>query len=359
MLVNWKVKKCDSVPSNLQSPDYFVKNEDYWFFKYFSEKPQVDVIDISSNFIIEKIEKKVFHFYLIQGIKAIFSLHKYDLIISHGMQSAVVVAWWQRKFSKKKVKHLVFDIGCFNSAATRGIVFHIMQKISHSIDGFIFHVRNQINYYKQYYPWIVNRCRFIPFGADFDFYSNFKGKINNSTSQYVIVIGKSKSDWLFASNAFCKANVPNLRIVFIGGFDKRIASCKNVEQKGFISIDELMLLISGALFCFMPLEQTPFSFGQMRLLQQMSMGKCILVSRIPSLMDYGIDGKDVIFYSANDYQDCVTKIRLISTSALLRKRIGENASINVKKHFTEKIMAQEVEKFIQDIKGDYKHENKS
>ena len=37
MLVNWKVKYCDKIPDDKQPPDYYVKNMEYWFFRYFKE----------------------------------------------------------------------------------------------------------------------------------------------------------------------------------------------------------------------------------------------------------------------------------------------------------------------------------
>ena len=57
MLVNWKVAFGNQVPEHKQPPDYYVYGEDYWFYRYFREKPEVDVIDISSFPQLEKFEK--------------------------------------------------------------------------------------------------------------------------------------------------------------------------------------------------------------------------------------------------------------------------------------------------------------
>ena len=46
MLVNWKIEYCNSIPKSKQPPDYCIKGEDYWFYRYFKNKPEVDVIDI-------------------------------------------------------------------------------------------------------------------------------------------------------------------------------------------------------------------------------------------------------------------------------------------------------------------------
>ena len=55
MLINWKIKYRDSELETEQKSDYYVKGEPYWFFRYFKEKPEVDVIDIRS-FGIEQMQ---------------------------------------------------------------------------------------------------------------------------------------------------------------------------------------------------------------------------------------------------------------------------------------------------------------
>ena len=56
-------------PADRQPPDYLVRGEAYWFYRYFEEKPEVDVIDICSIPLLEKIEKDRLHFYVYQALK--------------------------------------------------------------------------------------------------------------------------------------------------------------------------------------------------------------------------------------------------------------------------------------------------
>lgn len=93
MLVNWKVKKCSTKPNDLQPPDYYINNEKYWFYKHFENSVEVDIIDTSSFDALEKLEKNKLRFYIWQSIKAIPRMHNYDLIVSHGMQSGLVIAF--------------------------------------------------------------------------------------------------------------------------------------------------------------------------------------------------------------------------------------------------------------------------
>lgn len=70
MLVNWKVKRSNEIPKDIQAPDYLVPNYKYWFFRYFEEKNiQIDVIDISSCRFLEKIEKNIYIFILFKQLR--------------------------------------------------------------------------------------------------------------------------------------------------------------------------------------------------------------------------------------------------------------------------------------------------
>ena len=110
---------------------------------------QVDVLDVSSLPAIEKFEREKLRFYVLQALRAIPRLHKYDLVISHGMQSGVVVSLWRRLFPGK-CKHIVFEIGSFNSASESGGALKLMQFASRSIDGLIYHTGTQKQYYEKW-----------------------------------------------------------------------------------------------------------------------------------------------------------------------------------------------------------------
>ena len=92
MLVNWKIEYCEEKPADKQPPDYKVEGKDYWFYRYFKNKPEVDVIDIRSFPWLESFERNKLHFYIWQAIRAIPKLNQYDLIVSHGMPSAILIS---------------------------------------------------------------------------------------------------------------------------------------------------------------------------------------------------------------------------------------------------------------------------
>lgn len=343
MLVNWKIEYCNSIPKSKQPPDYYVKGEDYWFYRYFKNKPEVDVIDISSFPALENFEKNKLHFYIHQGLKAVPRLDKYDLVVSHGMPSAVIVALWQHLF-KKRVKHIVFDIGCFNSAAESGRIMKIMQNISKSIDGIIYHTKCQKEYYEKYYPWLADKSEFIRFGTDLEFFDNGSLKKSNDYGKYIVCIGASRRDWDTLIKAY-KLLDTDIKLKIIGHTDEKYNGIKGVKQIPFIPVTDMINQIYNARLCVLPLESFNYSYGQMTFLQQMALGKCVIAANVPSLNGYAEDKKTAVFYEAKNENSLADAVNFVLDNPKEEAKIISNARDYLKNECNERIMAEQIENF--------------
>lgn len=345
MLVNWKVRKTETVPDSLQPPDYHVEGEDYWFYRYFKDKPEVDIVDISSFGWLERFEKNRIRFYIWQSLKSLHKLNKYDLIISHGMQSGIVICLFRRLF-RTKSKHIVFDIGSFSSASEAGAKLKLMQFASKSIDSLIYHTSTQREYYSRFFPWLVGKSRFLRYGADIDFY-NEPTEEEKADKPYFICIGYSKRDWPTLIEAYKQIDT-DVTLKLVGHVEEEYTGIKNIEQIPFVSINELISLISGSIAGILPLEAFNYSFGQMTLLQQMALGKCVITADVPSIRDYVNDGDTAITYKPKNVDDLIKKIVNVLENHDLRKQIGLNAREWVRNNCNEQIMASEIERVIKE-----------
>ncbi len=347
MLVNWKIEYCDSVPYDKQPPDYYVKGQDYWFYRYFEEKPEVDVLDMSSFPALENFEKKAIHICIYQALKAIPKLSNYDLVVSHGMPSAVVIALWQRIF-KKKAKHIVFDIGCFNSAAENGAIMKMMQFVSKSIDGIIYHTKCQKEYYEKYYPCLSNKSEFIRFGTDLDFFRNDELKKSDNFESYIICVGAGWRDWDTLVKAYQMIDT-DLKLRIVGKVNSEYENINGIEQISYIPVKEMINQIYNAKLCVLPLVSRNFSYGQMTFLQQMALGKCVIAANVPSLEGYAENMKTAVFYEPKDIQSCANAIKTVLNDSNLENSIITNAKEYLQKECNEKVMAQQVEAFFNKI----------
>ena len=353
MLVNWNVEYADRVPADKQPPDYYVEGEDYWFYRYFREKPTVDVLDTHSFPWLERFEKYKIRFYILQALKAIPKLGKYDLIVSHGMQSGVVVSLWRRLF-KTRAKHVVFDIGSFNSAAESGMALKLMQFASKSIDGVIYHTGSQRDYYNRFFPWIVNKSRWIQFGTDIDYFDMRKDSYAICRerkivgSPYIICVGYAKRDWVTLVSAYTKLST-DVHLLLVGHENEEYRSIPGVEMLPVVPIGELIDLIRGALFCVLPLQSFNYSYGQMTLMQQMALEKCVVAAKVPSLIEYVIDGETAITYESCNADDLAEKMKLLLQDREMCYEIGKKARKWLENCCNEKVMGKNIEQYYETI----------
>ncbi len=347
MLVNWKIQYCQQRPSDKQPPDYCVAGEDYWFYRYFREKPQVDVVDVSSFPWLERFEKNKLRFYVWQTLKVLPKLGRYDLIVSHGMQSGVVLSLF-RRLLKTKAKHIVFDIGSFGSAAERGMALKLMQFASRSIDGLIYHTGSQIDYYRGFFPWLVEKSRFIRFGTDLEFFSPSGGEEKQQAAPYLICVGYAKRDWDTLVKAYRMVDT-NVKLRLVGHIDPQYANIPGVEQVDFVPIRELMAQISHAWAAVLPLEQFNYSYGQMTLMQQMALGKCVIAARVSSLVDY-IDDDTAVLYTPGDARDLADQLEKVLADPGFRDTIARNGQNHLRKNCNEAVMARQIEDFFHEIR---------
>ncbi len=343
MLVNWKVRYCDETPSDLQPPDYCVKGQPYWFYRYFKGEWDVDVVDVRSLPFIESFEKEKLRFYVLQTLRVLPRLGQYDLIVSHGMQSGVVLSLWRRLF-KTREKHVVFDIGSFSSASEKGAALHLMQKASKSIDGLIYHTSSQLEYYRKYFPWLVGKSKFIPFGTDLEFFQVDDVEAYDDGMPYFTCVGASKRDWETLVEAYRGLDT-DVRLKIIGRVDERYAGVNGVDMVPHVPVKVMKSYIKGALFCALPLDVYNYSYGQMTLMQQMAMGKCVVSAAAPSLVDYAEDGRSVLFYEPKNVIDCREKLKTAIWDSAAREAVADCASRYLAENRNEEIMAAQVESF--------------
>lgn len=350
MLVNWKVEYCSSPPEDRQPPDYVVKGEKYWFFRYFNGKADVDVVDVRSFPALEKFEKNCLRFYVWQALKVLPRLNQYDVVLSHGMQSGIVLCLWRRLFGKGRYRHIVFDIGAFNSAREDGKALKLMQFASKTLDGVIYHTSSQIEYYRKCHPWLLDKAVFIPFGADPDFFPEAdeqKEQTPDGEKPYILCIGYNKRDWNTLLKAFGRVKTDvQLRLL---GKEDIVCRDERVKAVGFVPVSELKKQIAGSLFGVLPLKAFNYSFGQMTLLQQMSMGKAVIAADVPSLRDYMKDGENALCYPPEDAGALADRIRIFLEQPDRRAEIGRKAAEEIRQHLNEKKMAGEIETFINKI----------
>ena len=345
MLVNWNVQKVNIEPENQQPSNYCVKGKKYWFFNHIEEDVQIDVIGVKNNWI-SRLEKKILRFYVIQTIKVLLKLRKYDVVISHGAQSGIFLSFI-RRFFKGKYKHILIDVGAFNSASEKNTLKDkIIKFSSKSIDYVIYHESNQKKYYEKYYPWLIEKSKFISYGADIDFFIKKTENKNFIENKYLLCVGYSKRDWETLINAYELVKT-DYKLILLG---KKIkTNDSRIQSIDFVDVNTMISYIKNSSFCILPLKNYNYSFGQMTFLQQCLLEKTVIVSKVNSMIDYGIDNETCVFYESENKKDLADKISDLLINEEKCKKIGKQAKIYVCKNISDRKMANEIYKTVKEV----------
>jgi glycosyltransferase involved in cell wall biosynthesis len=340
-LPNWKVHQLETDVYDIQAPDKQIKSQRYWFFKHFSGDCSVDIIDCQHNNPLSFLERMC-NVYLWQGIKAFLRASNYDLVISHGAQSGLMYSLMATLTFRRMPAHIIFDIGGMNGARNNLIENSLIRFALKSNPSIICHSKVILDNYKKSFLNLVERTRYIPFGVDVD---DFVPKhTQNKGKNYVLSFGTSKRDYKTLLDAWSGIKT-TVELRIIGHLQDSTIS--NVKVIGKVTIDELRTQIANSLFVIIPLPMFNYSYGQMSFLQSMSMGKTVIVTETPSSIDYLQDGKGSFFVKPYDVVDMHAKLELLLNNKKLLDKTSAKARPFVLESFSEKKMAQEIERYCQ------------
>lgn len=350
LLVNWKINRLIRDNDQIQPPDKFIYGQPYWFFRFWPlPYPEIDIIDITSRSILKQIEKNVLKFYVYQALRAFLPSFRYDIIISHGAQSALVLSLLRTLSGQRNPPHVIIDPGCFNGARDNKGETALIRYATRSAAGIIYHARIQAEYYERNIPDIASNCVFIPFGTDPDYFP----VANGYTEDYIISFGSIKRDYQTLIKAWQLLNPSPCKLVIVGV--KNLASfglsriSESIVCYPRVSVAVLKSMISRARFVVIPLPIYNYSYGQMSLLQSMSMGKAVVVSNTPGVLDYVNDGHDAVLVTPNNIGQMADALRRMLRSPSMVTNIGRRARQSVVDHFNERVMSQRIYEYVKKI----------
>ncbi len=347
VLVNWHIIETEEELPFVYPYNQHVKGTNFSYVDNWPIEKTVEVKGISNNFITKFIEMKFLRFYFLQTLGVIHKIQKYDIIISHGAQSGIFLAMLRTLFGWKKAKHVIIDVGGFQSANTNRFINKIISFAIRSVDKFIVHSNSLIEYYKEYFPEIVSRSKFIKVGIAVDFFNNIENNIEVTPKNEIVSFGYKIRDYYTLINAFenLKRDDIKLKIIGIKSINFNFKN-KNIEILPYVSIDKLTQEILNSRFVVIQLYDTIYSQGQLSVLEPMYLGKTVITSNVKSTIDYLIDGKTSIFYEKQNINSLTDKMRFMIENPDFVSKIGNNAKNHIVKELNFNKMQQEMFEFI-------------
>lgn len=336
-LPNWRVDRVKTNVTNKQSPDVYDANERYWFFKYWPITDlNVRIIDCG---ILGKIEKKLFKLHIVQAFYAFFISSKYDLIISHGGQSALVLAILRKIFLKNHPPHILIDVAAINGGNSKQPILSLTQFASTKIDSIVYHAKMQEEHYKRYFPNLLKKSFFVPFGVDLNFFN--PSNIIHNEDKYILSFGYHSRDWKTLISAYQKAAI-STKLLIVGPKKMDIPLPQGVSLLPPVSINKLKELINNSKFIIIPLTEKKYAHGQMSVLQTMAFAKAVITTDTGAITDYIESEKDALLYPLHDSNYLADQILKLDNDPLLRKKIGKQGLITVRDKFNEESMGKKI-----------------
>lgn len=345
-LPNWPVHFIDEDIERYQAPDKYVKGQSYWFFKYFPEDTFVDVIDIMTNSVVSFFEKKL-KFYIVQALKAYRRQDDYDVILSHGAQSGVMLSLLRRFFGKGKTKHVIFDIGGMNGARTSGLSTRLIQFAMKSNPAVICHSTNILDNLATTYPWLSDKATFIHFGVGM---YQYKLRDLKEYEKEIFVFSGNKRDEHTVGEAWQQI-VDNGQhegyvLNFIGTLSHHaLHYAKDIRR---LRYDDYIDKLGKSAFVILPLNEYKYSYGQMSLLGALALGKKIIATRVSGISDYLALCDGVITVEETN----VEQMREAILSCINKPSKPEDRMYfrnQVETHFNERDMALKIHRFLSSL----------
>jgi len=345
---NWTVHRLDNDNPEVQPPDKLVSGQGYWFFKYFPQDTQVDVIDRGHKSWFRDLEKKI-KFYIKQPIRAFKLRNNYDIVISHGAQSGLVYELLT-SFVHNKPPHLMFDIGGLNGARINHTETPLIRYALRKAPYIIVHSSRQIEFYREYYPALVNRVRFIPYGVDCKY---FVPQHDVEITRTILTFGKAKRDNATLCQAFAQlSDKRGYRLVVVGdtSLSQEYEYDENITFMPVVPLAQLVQMMASSSFIVIPLPEYMYSYGQMSFLQSMAMGKALIVTATTSSVDYVTDAPGVLTVPpASVDAMCDALDEMISMTDAQRNAIGMANRSYATSRFDEREMSAAIHGYVNEI----------
>jgi glycosyltransferase involved in cell wall biosynthesis len=339
---NWEIQHVVKFDEEIPIANQSIQGHNYWFFKYWPIKNlHVDILDIKPNSIFSRIEKKL-KIHIFQSIKVLLTMKNYDLIIAHSANSGLGIAILKRILGIKKPPLILIDIGSLNGGNENSLEISILNQIVDGIDWSIYHSSIIGEFYRRHFPKLWKRSSLVYFGVDPEFFK----PIDNSRDDYILSIGYAKRDWNLLLES---AKRIDYKIIILGVNKNDFSNIpKNIKLINKIPINQLKRYINNAQFIILPITNEKYSVGQTTLLICMSMGKTIISTNVPGIVDYIKNNKTGILLPQNSISTLINTINTMIHHPQLLNTIGDDARKTIITTYNEEQFSRSFFKLIND-----------
>ena len=248
---------------------------------------------------------------------------KYDFVFTFECDlTSFIIAFWQTVLRIQKPKHVIlqFIMREKTDRLSSRLKYAVMKFIYQSVYKSICSTQGEVDYYTRVFEWQSNKAVFVPFHTSPEF---FEVKTSD-TENYIFSGGSVFRDFGTLFEAIGD-NKYKLVIVCTKRVIETPSQFTNLTVKFDIPLNEFNKLIANSRIVVVSLEENNLSAGQTVILQAMTMGKAVIVTRTVATVDYVEDNKTGILVNPYDPIELRRAIDMLMRDKELRERLGTAA----------------------------------
>ena len=267
-----------SAPSarEVPAPDRLPDNGSYWLFRHFREEVELEIID-TEQWRYASYEPRVLHFYLTQGVRAASAARRFDAVVAHGAQSAVVLLGLRRAFKGSWPLTMVVDVGALNGGRPQQrLQFQLTRMALGQADRIVWHASASRELARTACPELLPKAAVIPFGIDVDALDSMP----THDGGYALCCGYANRDWRTLHESWKHVSGARLFVAGVPGLRGPAERPDGVTLLPRLPHDEYLRLVAGCRMVILPLPDGYASWGQTTLLEAMGLSKPVIVSDV-------------------------------------------------------------------------------
>lgn len=272
---------------------------------------------------------------------------KYDYIFTFecGWES-FLVSFIQTFFLFRRPRHVIvqFIMREKRASIASSLKYAFMRWCFSSVHLCICSSRTECGYYEQVFSWPPEKFHFVPLHTDPDLLEHEVGN-----DGFMISAGRTCRDYGTLITAFEDTTIP----LFIVASPGNVDVVKSPHVKVFYDMpgSEFVKLLARSLAVVLPLQDRKISVGQSVLLQAMTLGKAVVVSRVNGTDDYVEHMKTGIVVPPYDPKAIREAVTMLIDDEGLRKTLGNAAQERVKRMYLPQHYVNAVGKRLRELDG--------
>jgi glycosyltransferase involved in cell wall biosynthesis len=243
--------------------------------------------------------------------------------------TSFVVAGVQTALRLRRPRHVIaqFIMREKNASFASRLKYAFMKWCFSSVYLCVCSSRSEGEYYRKAFGWPRQKVGYAPLNTD----PGFLERQPVAEEHMTVSAGRTFRDYKTLLEAFAGSDVP-LTIVASPASIGAAAIPPNVKVLYDLPLPELIDLIARCKIVVLPLENREISIGQSVLLEAMTMGKAVIVTKVNGTVDYVEHMKTGVLVPPNDAGAIRHAVKLLMADSTLRHRLGEAARMHVIEH---------------------------